>query len=116
MVSQIFKDTFPKDGLFKFLEQCSEKKTNYYYLTKTSYKSAQYKEYIEPFCEEIKNYYFKSKQHYATRKMNYKNLITIIRQLCKYHHIPFTSAIKYDKSSYEISYSIYFDSEQLTTI
>ena len=65
-----------------------------------------YKEY------KIKNHYFPSKQNYVTRKMTYKNFITILRQICKYHHIPFTSTIKYDKSTYDISYSIFFDSEQ----
>ena len=45
--------------------------------------------------------------------MVYKNLITIIRQLCKYHHIAFTSVMKYNKSKYEIVYSI-FVPEQLT--
>ena len=44
--------------------------------------------------------------------MNYKNFVTILRQICKFHHIPFTSTIKYDKSAYDISYSIFFDSEQ----
>ena len=41
--------------------------------------------------------------------MNYKNFVTIIRQICKYHHIPFTSNIKYSKSKYEIKYFIYCD-------
>ena len=48
---------------------------------------------------------------YITRKMNYKNFITIIRQICKYHHFAFASNIKYDKSSYEITYNIYFNSD-----
>ena len=43
---------------------------------------------------------------YVEREMKYKNLITIIRQICRYHHIPFSSNIKYSKSKYEITYSI----------
>ena len=39
--------------------------------------------------------------------MIYKNFVTIIRQICKYHHIPFTSSIKYNKSKYDIYYFIY---------
>ena len=39
--------------------------------------------------------------------MSYKNIITIIRQICKYHHIPFTNRIKYEHSKYEIIYIIY---------
>ena len=49
---------------------------------------------------------FISKKMYVEREMKYKNLITIIRQICRYHHIPFSSNIKYSKSKYEITYSI----------
>jgi hypothetical protein len=39
--------------------------------------------------------------------MNYKNFVTLIRQVCKYHTVPFTSAIKYAHSDYEIVYSVF---------
>lgn len=110
MSGQIFRKEFPLKKLFEFLETWCEKNNNYYRVTKNGYKSAQYKNMLQGFCDSVKEYYYKSKQYYATRKLSYKSLVTIIRQLCKYHHIPFTSSIKYDKSSYEISYSIFFDS------
>ena len=44
--------------------------------------------------------------------MIYKNFVTLIRQICKYHHIAFTSVMKYNKSKYEIIYSIFIP-EQL---
>jgi len=112
MSSQIFKTTIPKEIFYAFLEANATKKTNYYIFTKVLFKSAQYNETVIPFLDKIKNHYFPSKQNYVTRKMTYKNFITILRQICKYHHIPFTSTIKYDKSTYDISYSIFFDSEQ----
>ena len=37
MTSQIFKSKYPIQGLFDFLELYSEKKTNYYYFTKTKF-------------------------------------------------------------------------------
>ena len=43
--------------------------------------------------------------------MNYKNFVTIIRQICKFNLL-FSSNIKYDKSTYEINYNIYFNSDQ----
>ena len=107
MVSQIFKTPFPKEKLFKFLDQCVEKKHNAYLFTKVSFKVAQYKELIDPFCKEIENYYFNSKKYYASRKMTYKHIVTIIRQICKFHFIPFTSHIDYSKSRYEISYTVF---------
>lgn len=110
--SQIFRDSIPKNILFDFLKENSSKKSNYYFFTKTHFKSSQFNENIDPFLEKIKGYYFSSKQKYVTRKMNYKNFVTIIRQICKYNHIPFSSNIKYDKSAYDINYNIYFNSEQ----
>lgn len=112
MPSQIFKIPIPKEIFNSFLEENSIIKTNYYLFTKATFKSAQYNEMILPFLNKIKDHYFPSKQKYVTRKMNYKNFVTILRQICKFHHIPFTSTIKYDKSAYDISYSIFFDSEQ----
>jgi tRNA G18 (ribose-2'-O)-methylase SpoU len=112
MSSQIFKTSVPKHFFYTFLESAATKKSNYYIFTKTSFKTVQYQELIEPFLLTIKDHYFPSKQKYVTRKMNYKNFVTILRQICKHHHIAFTSTIKYDKSTYDISYSIFFDSEQ----
>lgn len=112
MPSQIFKLPFPKEKLYEFLDKCAEKNTDSYKFSKTSYKTAQYKEIIQPFCDTIKDYYFDSKKYYATRQITYKNIITIIRQLCKYHFIPFNSNIKYSQSIYEISYTIFISPEQ----
>lgn len=112
MHSQIFKDCIPKKLLFDFLKENATEKKNYYFFTKTHYKSAAFQEKIEPFLDKVKPYYFSSKLKYVTRKMNYKNFVTIIRQICKYHHIAFSSQIKYDKSTYNINYNIYFTPEQ----
>jgi|MDTF01.1.fsa_nt_gb hypothetical protein len=112
MNSQIFKIPIDKIIFYEFLSTCSEKKLKYYEISKISFKSAVFQNLIQPFCDSIKDYYHISKQHYITRKMTYKNLITVIRQICKFHHIAFTSQIKYDNSNYEISYSIFADSEQ----
>ena len=84
-----------------------KKKNNSYIFTKTSFKKAQFNNLVEPFCHSLKEYYHKSKLKYLERKINYKNFITIIRQICKSVHIPFTSKIVYDKSKYEIVYTIF---------
>ena len=112
MSGQIFKTAVNIDYFFTFLSKCAVKKSNHYYLTKTSFKSAVFQDLIQPFCAAIKDNYYISKQYYITRKMIYKNFITVIRQICKHNHIPFTSRINYDKSKYEISYFIFFDSGQ----
>jgi hypothetical protein len=112
MSSQIFRDSIPKNILFDFLKENATEKSNYYFFTKTHFKASQFNENISPFLEKVKPYYFSSKKTYVTRKMNYKNFVTIIRQICKFNHIAFSSNIKYDNSTYEINYNIYFNSDQ----
>lgn len=107
-MSQIFKESFDKNILFDFIEKFSEKQNNDGYLfSKIGFKKAKFQKEIKPFCDKIKEFYYASKKKYIDRKMTYKNFVTIIRQICKYHHIPFTSAIKYQNSNYEIQYFIY---------
>ena len=108
MSSQIFKNKFPKEDLLGFLDNYAEKKHNHYYFTKTSFKKAVFEQSITPFCDSLKEYYYLSKQKYLDKIQNYRSFITIIRQICKYHQMGFTSKIKYDKSNYEIVYYIYF--------
>lgn len=108
-MSQIFQKNLPSEYLFNFLDTFCEKKNNKYTLNKASFKKAKLNKSIRPFCEDLKNFYYPSKHHYLEREMIYKNFITIIRQICKYHHLAFTSNIKYFKSKYEIEYFIFQD-------
>ena len=107
MNSQIFKNPIPLSIFTGFLETNGEKQSKRCVFSKTSFKKAQLGKTIQPFLDNIKSFYFPSKQFYITRDMSYKGIITIIRQICKYHHIPFTSHIKYSKSKYEIIYTIF---------
>ena len=111
MTSQLFQKNIDNNILFDFLKECSNIKKNSYIFSKASFKCAQFKNIVEPFCDSLKEYYFPSKQQYITRKMIYKTFVTIIRQICKFKSIPFTSQISYDKSSYEIIYTIYYPQE-----
>jgi transposase len=106
-MSQIFKEKIKMSILFDFLQEFCVKKDSCYIFENVSFKKAQYNKKIIPFLEKIKKYYYKSKLSYITRKMNYKNFTTIIRQICKNNLIPFTSKIFYFNSTYEIKYYIY---------
>ena len=108
-MSQIFQKSFPKNIFFEFIEKYCDKNDKQYIFSKDAFKRIKLDEQVKPFCDNLKKYYFKSKHHYLERDSNYKNFVTIIRQICKYHHIPFTSDIKYSKSKYEIKYFIYYD-------
>ena len=108
-MSQIFQTDFPKEKLFQFLDNYCNKKKNKLTLNKASFKRAKLDNNVVPFCNDLKKYYYPSKYHYLERDMIYKNFITVIRQICKYHHLAFTSNIRYFKSKYEIEYIIYED-------
>jgi hypothetical protein len=107
MSSQIFKNSPPANILFTFLDSVCEKKQNKYILTKAVFKKSQIEKKITPFIELLKPHYFNSKLFYIERPMVYKNFVTIVRQYCKYYDIGMISSIKYNRSKYEIHYSIF---------
>jgi hypothetical protein len=109
MTSQLFKEKYPQDKFFEFLDNYCEKSQNYYKVSKIAYKKAKLEGGVAKLFEDLKKYYHKSKHFYVEREDNYKNLITVLRQICKHHLIAYTSNIKYSKSKYEIVYYIYFE-------
>jgi hypothetical protein len=111
MSSQIFKNPVPLSVFTDFLDKNGQKQANKYIFSKTSFKKAQLEETVQPFLDSIKACYFPSKQFYVTRDATYKGIVTIIRQICKYHHVPFSSQIKYSQSKYEIIYTIFLPAQ-----
>jgi len=111
MSSQLFKKNLPKNIFIDFIKIYGQLHKNYYLFSKASFKKARLEKAVDPFCISLKNYYYSSKQFYVTRSINYKNFATVLRQLCKYHHIPLTSTIRYTQSTYEIIYSFYIDED-----
>ncbi len=107
MLSQIFKTSPPIELLFELLNDIAVRKQNKYILSKTVFKKGRLEKKIEPFINKIKPHYFKSKKYYSERAILYKNFITIIRQICKYHGVGLISEIKYSKSKYDINYNIF---------
>ena len=108
MSSQIFKKLIPNNLLITLLDDIAIKTENCYVLNNNSFKKGIFNESINNFINECKPYYFISKQKYLERKLTYNSFITIIRQICKHNKITYTSQIKYDRSTYDIIYYIYF--------
>jgi DNA polymerase III gamma/tau subunit len=108
MSRQIFKNCVPNELLFDLLESICFKNEKYFILTMESFKKGVYKETIQQFFENCKQYYHISKRKYLERKVSYNSFTTILRQICNFNKIIYTSQIKYDKSSYNIVYYIYF--------
>jgi hypothetical protein len=109
MSSQIFKLPIPNTLLFNFLDKISTKTEKKYIFNKASYKIGLVNNIINDFLNECKPYYFSSKQKYLDRKVTYNTLTTILRQMCNFNKVTYTSQIKYDKSSYEIEYYIFYN-------
>ena len=108
MNSQIFKNNIPNSLFFALIEDISIKTEKCYVINNNAYKKGIFNESISKFLEQCKPYYHISKRKYLERKINYNSFITILRQICNFNKITYTSQIKYDKSQYDIIYYIYF--------
>jgi hypothetical protein len=108
MSSQIFKNKIPNEELIHLLEEIAIKTDKCYIMNNIAYKKGIFNNAIPRFLEECKPYYHISKRIYLERKLNYNTFITILRQICNFNKITYTSQIKYDKSQYDIIYYIYF--------
>ncbi len=111
MSSQIFKNKIPISIIVQLLEDIAVKSvaidTNAAYIVNNNvYKKGIFNGKILEFYELCRPYYHISKRKYLDKKMSYNSFITVIRQICNSKQITYTSQIKYDKSSYDIIYSI----------
>lgn len=107
MSSQIFKKSIPNIIFFSLMDKICMKNEKHYTFTVNSFKKGMFNDDITKFLEECKPYYHLSKRKYLERKLTYNSFTTIIRQICNYNKITYTSQIIYDKSTYGIVYYIY---------
>ena len=107
MTSQIFKNKIPNTIFFELLEKICLKNEKYYTFNIDAFKKGVYNEDIQHFFEVCKPYYFLSKRKYLEKKLTYNTFCTILRQICNYNKIVYTSQIIYNKSDYNIVYYIY---------
>ena len=105
--SQIFKTNIPITLLAELFEKICIKHDNHYTLNNNAYKKGIFKGDVQKFISDCLPYYYISKRKYLTRSLNYNHFITIIRQICKYLNIKYTSKIVYEKSTYDIIYNVY---------
>lgn len=108
MSNQIFKKNIPNEILFELLDSICLKNEKHYLLNNDSFKKGVFKDIIIIFFEKCRQYYHLSKRKYLERKLSYNSFTTIVRQICNFNKITYTSQIKYDKSTYNIVYYIYY--------
>ena len=106
-MSQIIKTPIDITLLYDLFKSSGYITNNYLIINNSSYKKIKYNNMLYEIINKIKPYYYKSKQFYLTRELSYNNFTTIIRQLCNFHSIPYTSKIIYYKSNYTIEYYLY---------
>jgi hypothetical protein len=108
MSTQIFKKNVPTQSLYSLLDLICVKNANHYIFNKNSFRKGVFSNQIVDFINECKPCYHISKQKYLERKLTYNSFTTILRQICNFNKITHTSQIKYDKSTYDIIYYVYF--------
>ncbi len=121
MSSQIFKNKIPNSIIIQLLEAIAVKsatatnttttttsatENDIYIINNNVYKKGIFNGKILEFYEICRPYYHISKRKYLDKKISYNSFITVIRQICNSKEITYTSQIKYDKSNYDIIYSI----------
>jgi len=106
MSNIIFKKDISNNILYDFLKLYCNLENNYYIIDKLIFKKYEYNNSIELFLNNLKEYYKENKINYLEREINFNNLLTIIRQICKFKNIPYYNKIRYDKNKYFITYYI----------
>jgi len=107
MKNQIIKNKI--DFFSDFIKSIGTQEDNYLLIDENHYKSAEYKNLIDPFLLQINPYYYETKKRYLTRKMNYNNFITILRQISNKNEIVYESVMKYNNSKHYIEYHFHLD-------
>jgi hypothetical protein len=108
MSTQIFKSNVPTSELMALLEKICVKNEKCFIFNSNAFKKGCYTGDISNFFEICKPHYHISKRKYLDKKIEYNTFTTILRQICNFNKITYTSQIKYDKSTYDIIYYIYF--------
>lgn len=70
-----------------------------YVLDETAFLRMQYYGYEPDFIQGLRPYYYTSKLYYIDRKLTFKSLSTIVRQICKASGKNISSQIKYFHSN-----------------
>ena len=108
MSTQIFKKNIPNDLIFKLLDSICMKNDKHYIFNIEAFKKGVFKESIQNFLIICNPYYHISKKKYLEKKLTYNSFTTVLRQICNFNKITYTSQIKYDKSRYDIIYYIFY--------
>jgi len=105
MTSQIFKQPIPNELVYDFLNNNAMMHDQTYIFNPNMFKKAMYNCRISVFVNSCRPYYHLSKQKYLNKANTFNSFMTLIRQICNYNKIAYTSKVQYDKSNYDIVYT-----------
>ena len=104
-MSQIFNKKFDKDKIYTLFNKIGTKQLDKF-LIFNEFIIKNKMDNIQELYSYLSDYYFNSKKYYLDRAETFKDFCTILRQVCKFLNIPFTTKIIYNKSKYKIYYVV----------
>ena len=87
-------------NMLSFYDKICLKNEKHYTFNFDAFKKGVYSEDIQKFLVDCLPYYHISKRKYLEKKVTYNSFTTVLRQICNFNKIIYTSQIKYDKSKY----------------
>jgi hypothetical protein len=94
---QLFRSTPPIEIIWELLELiCIEKTTEYFIVNYESYRRLLFLELETYLYDKLIQYYHPSRTQYLEKELNYKRMLTIIRQVCSVYNVPYTYYTVYE--------------------
>ena len=109
MSNKLFCKKIDIQLLRSFFDKISYEKHGSYTIDYNAYKKMIFHDLYPIFCDFVKSHYYKSKHFYIDRELTYNTFTTIIRQICNYNCIIYTSTIRYVESIYHNEYTIFME-------
>ena len=112
MVASVFRTSVPVHTLLDFLiaVRNNERSTDStHVLDIMSYKRGQCTGRTRAFLENCAPHYHLSTLEYVAYPTTHKALMTVVRQICNYHHIPYVTRVEYSYSVKNVVYTIDLD-------
>ena len=110
-MSNIFLKKLDINIILKYIQNNSYIENNKYIIDNNVFKQSIYHNNVDEIIKYLKPHYYKAKRIYLERKINYKNYLTILRQIFNYLDIKYEKFKKYSNSTYEMIYIIYVEQE-----
>jgi hypothetical protein len=97
-MSTLFKTPVPLSTWKEVLQSMTASSGPLFVMDDTAFKRGLYLGSLCAFWEACVPYYHVSKRHFVTRPLTFKTFSTVLRQVCRSHHLPVQSTLVYSHS------------------